>query len=124
MPAPIQEEAWECCSTMKKSLLIVSLVAGLLIASGSLRASDAKQVTITGDGMCAKCMLHEGTACQTVIKTTENGKAVTYYVAANDVSKAFHQDVCKAAAKVTATGTVELKDGKQVLTASKLELTK
>ena len=109
---------------MKKSFMSVSLLAGLLFAAGGLFGSDAKQVTITGDGMCAKCMLHEGTACQTAIQTTENGQKVVYYVAANDVSKSFHKNVCQESAKVTATGTVEMKDGKHVLTASKIDVVK
>ena len=40
----------------------------------------------------------------------------------NAVSKKFHSNICKAKKKVTATGTVEEKDGKMVLTASKIEL--
>jgi len=59
-----------------------------------------------------------------VIQTTENGQKVAYYLADNDVSNAFHKNVCKASAKVTATGTVEVKDGKNVLTASKIEVAK
>jgi hypothetical protein len=109
---------------MKKSFLIVPLVAGLLIATGSLLGSDAKEVTVTGDGVCAMCALHETADCQTAIQTTENGQKVVYYVADNAVSKDFHKNVCKTSAKVTATGTVEMKDGKNVLTVSKIELAK
>jgi len=109
---------------MNKKTLSLSLLASFIFAAGGLFGSEAKEVTISGDGMCAKCELHEGATCQTVIQATENGQKVTYYVAANDVSKAFHKDVCKAPARVVATGTVEMKDGKQVLTATKLETAK
>ena len=44
------------------------------------------------------------------------------HLADNDVSKSFHKNVCKAPAKVTDTGTVEMKDGKNVLTATKIDL--
>jgi len=109
---------------MKKSTLFVSLFAGLLFSAGGLFGADAKEVTITGDGLCAKCALHEGTTCQTVIQATKDGQKVSYYLAANDVGKAFHKNVCQAPAKVTATGTVEMKDGKNVLTVSKIEVAK
>ena len=36
----------------------------------------------------------------------------------------FHEDVCKQAKKVTASGTVKEVDGKKLLTASKIELAK
>jgi len=43
----------------------------------------------------------------------QDGKMVSYYVADNDVAKAFHENVCKEAKKVTATGTVAKVDGKE-----------
>jgi hypothetical protein len=107
---------------MKKSSLFVSLFAIALFTSGGLLGADAKEITVTGDGACAKCVLHETEDCQTAIQTTENGQKVTYYLADNAVSKDFHKNVCKASAKVTATGTVEVKDGKNVLTVSKIEM--
>jgi hypothetical protein len=108
--------------TMKKSSLFASLFVGLLIATGGLLAADAKEVTVTGEGACAKCSMHETEDCQTAITTTENGQKVVYYLADNAVSENFHKNVCKAPAKVTATGTVEMKDGKNILTASKIEV--
>lgn len=102
---------------MKKfSSLIV--LAGLLTIPAF--AAD-NEVTITGEGMCAKCALHETDKCQTVIQKTEGGKTVTYYLAPNDVSKDFHDNVCKKSEKVTATGTVTEENGKKILTASKIE---
>jgi hypothetical protein len=52
----------------------------------------------------------------------KNGKTVNYYLTANDVSKAFHENVCKEAKKVTATGTVKKVDGKNEFTVSKIDL--
>jgi hypothetical protein len=105
----------------KKTSLLVSLLAGLLFAAGGLFGAEAKEVTVTGDGACTKCALHQTADCGTAITATENGQKVVYYLADNAVSKAFHENVCAAPAKVTATGTVEMKDGKNVLTASKIE---
>jgi hypothetical protein len=99
--------------------------AFLLAAALAVPAYGAgKEVTISGEGKCAKCAMHETDKCQNAIQTQENGKEVTYYLADNKVSKEFHDNLCKESHKVTATGTVKEKDGKKVLTASKIELAK
>jgi hypothetical protein len=103
---------------MKAKLFATTLIATAL--SFSALAAD-KEVTITGDGQCAKCSLKETTKCQNAIKTAD-GK--TYYLADNKVSKDFHDEVCKETKKVTATGTVKDVDGKMQLTASKIDLAK
>lgn len=106
---------------MKKIYTLIAC-AGLLTVSAF--AAD-KEVTITGEGMCAKCALHETTKCQNVIQTQEDGKTVNYYLTQNKVSKDFHHDnLCQKNEKVTATGTVSEKDGKKILTASKIEAAK
>ena len=102
---------------MKKLYSMIAL-AGLLAIPAF--AAD-KEVTITGEGMCAKCALHETKKCQNAIQTQEDGKTVTYYLTQNDVSKDFHDNLCKKSEKVTATGTVSEKGGKKMLTASKIE---
>lgn len=109
---------------MKRNITVITGLAGLLLALATPSFADEKdkEVTITGDGQCAKCILKEGDKCQNVIQTTENGKKVTYYLADNDVSKNFHEDLCKEAKKVTATGTVKEVDGKKELTVTKIEV--
>ncbi len=111
---------------MKKSTLFLTVAIGLLMAvtTSRLLAADAasKEVTITGNAVCAKCVLHESDKCQTVIQAQVAGKTVNFYVAQNDVSKAFHKNICTGPGeKVTATGTVTEKDGKEMLTLSKIE---
>jgi hypothetical protein len=111
---------------MTKSKLFLTVAAGLLLAvtTSRLLAVDtaSKEVTITGNAVCAKCALHESDKCQTVIQTQEAGKTVNYYLTDNDVSKAFHKNICgNAGEKVTATGTITEKDSKKMLTASKIE---
>jgi len=101
-------------------------VAGLLlftVATPSFGGDKAKEKTITGEAKCAKCMLKESDKCQTVIQVeNKKGKTINYYLTQNDVSKAFHANVCQEAKKVTATGTVKKVDGKNEFTASKIEL--
>src|ERR1700690_2776345 len=101
---------------MKKISLLFALAGLLLTAVAAPAIAAGKEVTITGDGKCAKCALHETDKCQNTITTDENGKSVTYYLAHNKVSKEFHENICKESHKITATGTVKEKDGKKVLT--------
>jgi hypothetical protein len=107
---------------MKTTLSLIGAVALLLAFTSSNALAAEKSVTFAGDAKCAKCMLKEGKTCQTVIQVEKNGKTVNYYVADNDVSKSFHEDVCHATKKVTATGTVKKNDGKNAVTLSKIDV--
>jgi hypothetical protein len=101
-----------------KKLFAVSLGLMLLFAVSAM----AEEVTIKGKGVCAKCELKETDKCQSAIQVEKDGKTVTYYLVANDVSKPFHKQVCQGPAEhVTATGEVSEKDGKKWLTLSKIE---
>src|SRR5277367_5187061 len=106
-----------------KTYRILGLIACALLFSRAARAADETK-TISGEAMCAKCELGLQDKCQTVIQAKEGDKTVNYYLAANDVAKAFHPKVCKGPAEVTATGTVATVDGKQVLTVSTIDVTK
>jgi hypothetical protein len=110
---------------MKRKIAVTTVLAGLLLLALATPAiADDKEVTISGEGKCAKCILKEAEKCQNAIQTKEDGKTVTYYLADNDVSKNFHEDLCKETKKVTATGTVKEVDGKKQFTVSKIELAK
>src|SRR6185503_16062334 len=83
--------------TMTKiKLLMASLIATSLTFTAAFAADKDKDITITGDGQCAKCSLKETSKCQNAIKTAD-GK--TYYLADNKVSKSFHEEVCKETKK-------------------------
>ena len=106
----------------KKSPLLVYVVsAALALFAGSAFAGDGKEVTVTGEAQCAKCAMDETDKCQTAIEVTKDGEKVVYYMAPNDVAKAFHSTICTSNVQAIATGTVEMKDGKHVMTASKIE---
>jgi len=110
---------------MKK--YIITLLAGLAIAGTTtlVQADDSKETTLTGNMVCGKCTLHETATCQNVIQVEKDGKTVKYYLAKNDVSDAMHEDICHGdSKKVTATGTVTEKDGKEIMTVTKLEAAK
>lgn len=112
-----------------KKLALLSILA--LAALGlSLRAEEpvkpAPAVTkIAGEGTCAKCDLKTATACQNaIIVTGADGKKETILCDENDVSKAFHESICKGAEKVTAEGVITEKDGKKTIALTKIELAK
>jgi hypothetical protein len=107
---------------MKKSLALVAGAAVLLAVVMARTVAAAEDVTITGEGKCAKCALKETKECQNVIQAEKDGKMVNYYLVKNDVSKDFHGKLCQETKKVKATGTVKAVDGKLQLTASNIEL--
>jgi hypothetical protein len=118
---------------MKKSIMFLAVAAGFLLAVSTSRllAVDAastdssKEVTITGSMVCAKCTLHETKECQNVVQVEKDGKTVNYYLKQNDVSKAAHDPICGGSSeKVTVTGTVKEKDGKQMMTPTKIDVVK
>jgi hypothetical protein len=97
-----------------KKLAFLSFLAALSIPAF---AADEK---IEGEAVCAKCNLKEAKACQTAIKVTKDGKTEIYYAENNEVAKDFHDNDCKKAVKVTAEGAVSEKDGKKVITLTKI----
>jgi hypothetical protein len=104
---------------MKK--LLAALVAALFVSSFALTALAADVVILKGDAMCTKCAMHETDKCGCAIKTADG---IVYYAEQNGVAKDFHDNICHAPAKVIATGTVSDKDGRKVITLSKIELDK
>ncbi len=108
---------------MKKLKLTVALLAGLAVASltPTAFAADDKEVTVTGNACCAKCALHTSDKCETVLVATVDGKEATYHLTGKD-AKDFHAKICEnSGEKVTVTGTVTEKDGKEMLKATKIE---
>jgi hypothetical protein len=112
---------------MKISKLFLSAAAVLLaVSSSQLFADDSgKAVTITGNMVCGKCTLHLTKSCQNVVQVATDGKTVNYFLEQNDVSKAAHQPICGGdSEKVTVTGTVTEKDGKETMTPTKIDVNK
>ena len=108
---------------MNKFKTTLALLAGLAVAGFTTTAftAEAKEVTITGDASCAKCALHIADKCQTVVKATVDGKEVSYYLTGKE-AKDFHGKICGGSSeKVTVTGSVTEKDGKEMLKATKIE---
>jgi len=103
---------------MKKFML--TLAVGTLLAGVALAADE---VTITGNMVCGKCTLHLTKQCQNVVQVQQGTNTVNYFLKNNDVSKAAHDPICDPgnSEKVTVTGTVKEKDGKEIMTPTKIE---
>jgi hypothetical protein len=110
--------------SMKMNQIPAVAIIALTMALSPTAFAKGKDVTITGEGQCAKCALHESKSCQNTITVEEQGKKTTYYLVQNEVSKEFHHNICKSPAKVTATGKVKEAHGKMELTPTKIDLAK
>jgi hypothetical protein len=87
------------------------------------KSRPAREVTLIGEGKCAKCLLKEGDTCQNVIEVQRGTVKRVYYMTQNDISKAFHDNISKQAQKITVTGTAGIgKNGKLEITPTKIEL--
>ncbi|MEI6667467.1 MAG: DUF6370 family protein [Acidobacteriota bacterium] len=104
-----------------KSLALFAVVAAVLV--GFVGVAVAAETTVTGTVMCAKCSLKkaDAKACQDVVVVKgENDTVTQYYVVKNDVSEKFGH-VCSGEKPAVVTGSVEQKDGKTWITATKME---
>ncbi|HXR03414.1 MAG TPA: DUF6370 family protein [Verrucomicrobiae bacterium] len=109
---------------MKKSKWFLTLAAAVLAVTFTSRAlaADSSETTLTGTLVCGKCKLHETKECQNVLQVEKDGKTVNYYLTQNKVSKDFHSNICaNDGEKVTVTGKVKEKSGKETVTATKIE---
>jgi hypothetical protein len=98
----------------------VALALVAVIATAQARP-DKDEKTLKGTVTCAKCDLGVESKCATVIKVKEGDKDVVYYFDKSGHSK-YHSKVCMKPTEGTVTGTVSEKDGKKVVTVSKMEL--
>ncbi len=110
---------------MRKLLALAAV--GVMFSGLTVMAAEGKKITIEGDGMCAKCALHESDTCQNVVVVTKDGKHTTYYIHHDAVAKKAHGSMgfCKASkehpAKVKVVGVCKKEDDKLVITAEKIE---
>lgn len=109
---------------MKTSKWLLTLAAGLLAVTFTARvlAADSSKVTLSGTMVCGKCKLHVTKECQDVLQVEKDGKTVNYFLTMNKVAKDFHPNICQNdGEKVTVTGTVKEKGGKETMSVTKIE---
>ena len=85
--------------------------------------------TVKGTLKCAKCSLKKTEQCQAALEITrknKDGKETTRVIMIknDDVSKAFHKEICKADIFAAVTGKLEGDRKNRVLVASKIEKAK
>jgi hypothetical protein len=103
---------------------LFALAAVLVVVTAAAQARpDKKEVTLKGTITCAKCDLGVEKKCATVIKVKDGGKDVVYYLD-DKAGKANHKEICQASKPGSVTGTVDEKDGKKIVTATKVEFKK
>jgi len=106
---------------MKAAWSVVLGLVAVFALSAVARAADAgKEVTLKGTITCAKCDLKVADKCATVIKFKEGDKDVVYYLDAKSHG-ANHKTICQGAKPGSVTGVVSDKDGKKIITASKVD---
>lgn len=106
-----------------KHLLKFAVAAALAGGLLTVRAADAKDVTVTGTGACAKCELKKADSCQNVVQVKDGDKTTTYFLT-GDVSKAFHKNLCSSTMKVTVSGKATQEGDKNMIAVTKIEAAK
>jgi hypothetical protein len=101
------------------SMFAVAVALAAMFTTAQARP-DKEEKTLKGTITCAKCDLGVEAKCATVIKVKEDGKDVVYYFDAKG-DKANHGKICKSPKEGSVTGTVAEKDGKKVVTVSKVD---
>ncbi len=110
---------------MKALALFAATMLGLVLVNQSIQADDKKEVTLKGTILCAKCALKEAKKCQNAIQVKDGEKPITYYLDDKGMKEKYHEAVCGGEKKEgTVTGTVSVKDGKQVIKPTKVEYAK
>jgi hypothetical protein len=100
-----------------KTLFVLSLALGLV----AVALAQDKEVTLKGKVTCAKCDLKKTDKCATVIVVKEGDKEVVYYF--DDKShKDNHKTICTDPKDGSVVGKVTEKDGKKIITATKVEI--
>lgn len=110
---------------MKNALRVLSAVLLVVgFAAAAPAGEHADTMTVEGKILCAKCTLKkaDATECQNVL-VVEGDHAGEYYLTDNEVAEEYGH-VCGGSKPAVVTGTVEKKDGKAWLTATKMEAPK
>ena len=120
-----------------KKLTTLFTMAALAFSIAVVDAADDKKKkrdpnaarTIKGTLKCAKCALKKTEECQAALEIKRKGKdgketARIIMIKNDDVSKAFHKEICKADVFAAVTGKFEGNRKNRILVATKIEKAK
>ena len=110
------------------TLITVATFALSLVLVGAddkKKKDPAAERTVKGTLKCAKCSLKKTEECQAALeikRKDKNGKetARVILIKNDDVSKAFHKEICKADIFAAVTGKFEGKGKARILVANKI----
>lgn len=106
-------------NSVRSMLLGLAVVFALVVG---IRADDEEK-TLKGSITCAKCDLKKADKCATVIVVKDGDKEIVYYFDEKG-HKDNHKAICTDPKKGSVKGKVSEKDGKQIVTVSKVEFDK
>ena len=114
------------------TLITVATFALSLVLVGAddkKKKNPAAERTVKGTLKCAKCSLKKTEECQAALEIKRKGKdgketARVIMIKNDDVSKAFHKEICKADVFTAVTGKFEGKGKARILVASKIDKAK
>jgi hypothetical protein len=101
--------------------LLSLFVGGLLVLAMAMtgEAQDKKEVTLKGDGVCAKCGLSQTQKCQDALEVKEGDAKGVYYIKGKGAA-GLHRSICQARVPLTVTGVVSTKENQKWIEASKV----
>jgi hypothetical protein len=98
------------------------------VPTAAPRVGKEKEITLTGDAICAKCALKQAQSCQLALQVDAGGYSIVYFLQPDEVRKRLEKQIeeqrinwCATPTKVVATGVVRQIDGRPVLVSSRLE---
>lgn len=105
-----------------KSLFQFAAVATLTLGltGSALAAKEGKEVTVSGEGKCAKCALKQSDKCQNVVEVKKGDKTTVYYLK-GEASDKFHKQICGDTKHVVVKGEVSEADGKKWITVAEIK---
>jgi hypothetical protein len=106
--------------------LSLLLCLAVMVAFTTAAVAEEKEVTLEGTVTCAKCDLKKADKCATVVVVKKDGKDVVYYFDVKDEakSKEYHKVICTTPTEGKVFGVLGKKDGKDIVTVSKVDFKK
>lgn len=98
-------------ATLASAAATVVLVVGYFLI-GAASSSAGPMVTIEGEAVCTRCILHETHDCRPAVRVVAEGTEKIYYLDATAAVKQCHAPFCsKDPVRVRATGTTSVDHG-------------
>jgi hypothetical protein len=109
--------------------VILALTVGLLRITGPAssdavdrRPAPARLVSLRGEAVCTRCILHQTKACQLALRVHESGREELWDVNDQGALSNLGRAYCSGATTVLAQGSLRSEHGRQLLLATRLEV--